>query len=158
MRFARLRVFITRHKKALLVVALVVASFVILNVGAAVAFRQEVEDNGVRIETDKAVYRMGETVHIRMHIVNRLNYSIPRCFPAVILSVTGGLGLVYLEAGFEDLCNPSPLLPPGSEKLSEGEWRAKVLPSIYTIRAVVSILFTQEEENFTGTTTVLLII
>lgn len=84
--------FVRRHRKALLIVGIIAASYFTVNIASAVAFNQKAETDGVRLETDKAVFLVGERVAMRIFLVNKLDSPISVCTNNYDVTLTGVLG------------------------------------------------------------------
>lgn len=151
----RLRDFARRHRRALLIAAFVLVGFVTINVGAALAFHQNVEINGVRVETDKEVYRIGEGVKIRIYFVNNFQEPTDACPDRYDLTVAGMLRPVYGHIAIIETSGHCPIVNPGGERF-EGtdEWRA-LIPGSFTIE--VTEYYPKLNDSFIGRTSILVL-
>lgn len=146
-----------------MLVAILFVSFIAANIASAMAFDPTVSVDGARIETDKKVYMVGETVNITVYIVNKLNRSIGECATNILLEVTGPLGNAYRAMRFH-LCAGERFLRPGSEAyLMQDTWPAWAVPGTYTIEVFIGSVLPARgepeiEEDFAGSTTIMVII
>lgn len=158
------------HRRAFFLIGLGAASLFLANTGAALWFSQKAEINGVRIETDRKVYSIGDTVLIRLFLVNNQDHTMSACVnghEATLSDVFGVLDgfRVRVTGG----CSQRVLLlRPGSEVLIEegihfllalrtGVCHGRCIPGPYSIEARVLTL-NDTTSSFTGSISIFVVL
>ncbi len=75
----------------MVILAVVVTVFVAADVGSVLAFDQRVLVEGVRVDTDREAYGVGQTIRISMFLVNKLEEVFDTCVGSRQVFFTGPL-------------------------------------------------------------------